>query len=830
MVRLRLNSQLWVSFDSFNITMLSIYRFIPFLLLSTSGFAQQTVIGTILAADGRPLAYANVLLLNASDSSLAKGAVADPAGLYRFDQLRPGRYQVVASMLGYQSTYSPSFSLSNPGSTHRVDPLVIRPTTTQLGEVTVTAKKPPFEQQLDKLVINVTSMMTAAGGSVLDVLERSPNVRVDRQNGAISLGGKSGVLVMINGKLSRLPLETLVQLLNGMNADNVETIELIANPSARYDAEGNAGLINIVLKRKQGEGTNGSFSLMAGYGRFAKTNGSFSVNHNRGSVNLFANMAYNYDRGWFDFLPVRNQPVAGAIWQNNQYSDRYPINQSGDFRLGADISLTNRTILSAQVQGLINLRDVVSYNSSSTRLVGQSHPFTESKLTWIEDAPWRNWGGSVGLAHTTARQHTLTLDADYQSYENNGLNTFAITQFSTTDPAILPIQSMKTTKETGIRFWVIRADYARPLGKIWKMETGFKINLSNIDNALGVERNVDGMSTIDPELTSKALFRETIGAAYANFSGKLSPKTDVQGGLRAENTHTNIQSADGKPLLDRRYLNLFPSVSIKHQPGKQYALNLAYSRRLTRPVFTELIPNFYITDPNTYYVGNIALKPAYNSSVKAGYVFKGVYFFWLGYGRERDVINKHQPVTYPGRPELIHITQNFDRSDVVSVEITFPLTLTAWWKVQNNLAGYYRSSQSQFDIGPFSQHIYYGNVNSVHTFNLGNRWTAELNVLYLSLIPAGVMNLRSRTNVTAGIQKVLPNNKGTLRLNINDIFWTNSNRWYTTFSAQQFDFQAKMKFEPRVVKMTYSRSFGNQKVKTTRQRRGAQEEQERVKF
>ncbi len=810
----------------------TLYRFLcsVLLLVSSFSFAQRSITGKIQSTDGQPLAFANVLLLNAKDSSMAKGAVANEAGLFTFEGIKTGQYLVTASMVGYRNAYSAPFSLKDAVGTHQLAALTATALEKQLNEVKVIAQKPIFEQQLGKLVINPSAMMTAAGGSVLDVLERSPGVRVDRQNGNIALGGKAGVMVMLNGKLSRLPLETLVQMLNGMNSDNVETIELITNPSAQYDAEGNAGLINIVLKRKQGEGTNSSFSLMAGYGRFAKSNGSFSINHNQGRLSLFANTSYNYDRGWFDFLPIRNQPVQGAIWRNEQYSDRYPINKSADFRIGADISLTKRTVLSTQVQGLLNKRDVISYNYSNTRIAGQSQPFTASELTWIEDTPWQNWGASLGLSHTTARQHTLTIDADYQSYENNGLNTFDITQFMTTDPSVLPVKSMKTTKETDIRFGVLRADYAHPLGKKWKMESGFKINLSHIDNALGVERNIDGILTIDPDLTSKALFRETIGAAYANFTGKLGPKTDFQGGLRAENTHTNIQSADGKPLLDRRYLNLFPSASLKHQIGKLHTLNVAYSRRLTRPVFTELIPNFYITDPNTYYVGNIALKPAYNSSLRAGYAFKGAYFFWLGYGRERDVINKHQPVTYPGRPELIHITQNFDRSDVVSVEVTFPLTLASWWKVQNNLAGYYRSSKSQFDIGPFSQRIYYGNVNSVHTFNLGNHWTAELNALYLPLIPAGVMNLRSRTNVTAGIQKVLPNNKGTLRLNISDIFWTNSLRWYTTFSTQQFDFQAKMKFEPRIVKLTYSRSFGNQKVKTTRQRRGAEEERGRVQF
>ncbi len=576
---------------------------------------------------------------------------------------KTAHYLITATTVGYRTTYSSPLVLAETKATHSLPVLTLATLEKQLNEVMVVAKKPIFEQQLDKLIINPSAMITAAGGSVLDVLERSPSVRVDRQSGSISLGGRGGVMVMLNGKLSRLPIEAVVQMLSGMNADNVETIELIANPSARYDAEGNAGLINIVLKRKQGEGTNGSFSLMAGLGKYEKGMGSFSINHNYGRVNLFANASYNHDHNWFDFLPVRTQPVNNELWENRQYSDRNAKNSNADFKVGADVSLSRSTVLSAQIQGLHNNRNVTSYNTSNTRISGQAQPFTTIDLTWVENNPWRNLGASVGLAYTSARQHSLTIDLDYQRYTNEVLNTFDVTRFSSTNPSILPVKSINTSKDTRLGFGVLRADYARPLGKQWKIESGFKISQSYIENALGVERNTDGRFVVDPDLTNKALFKEAIGAAYFTISGKLNPKTDFQGGLRAENTHTHIKSADdGKTLLDRRYLNLFPSASIKHQLSKQHALNLSFSRRITRPSYTELIPNFFLTDPTTYYVGNIRLRPAYNSSFKTGYVFKGTYFFWLGYANERDVIYRHQPVTYPGRPELVHITQNFDRA------------------------------------------------------------------------------------------------------------------------------------------------------------------------
>lgn len=810
--------------------MLSIVRYLSLLLLATSGFAQQTVSGRVQSADGQPLPFATVLLQNAHDSSLVKGALTDASGLYVFDHLKSGQFQVMVSMIGYQNAYSPAIFLPSAGSVFRVDPLVIKAHSKQLNEVTVTAKKPPFEQKLDKLVVNVSGMITAAGGSVLDVLERSPGVRVDRQNGGISMGGRDGVMVMINGKLSRLPLDALVQLLSGMNADNVEKVELITNPPAKYDAEGNAGLINIVLKRNQDEGTNGSFALMGGYGRYAKTSGSLSLNHNRRWVNLFSTISYNYDNRWFDFEAIRTQRVRSELWRNYQFSDRYTKRYNGDFRLGAEVSLRPNTTLTAQVQGLTNNVQATSYNTSNTRLSTQAQPFTESQLTWLETNPWRNLGGSLGFVHRFANQQTLSVDTDYQYYSNSALNTLDVDKLLSTNPTTTPLQSINTSKETTIRFWVGRVDYSRSIRDGWKMEGGLKVNHSDIDNALGVQHQTNGQVVTDADQTSTARFREDIGAGYINLSGKLTPKTDFQAGFRAEATHTHIQTFEGKPVLDRQYLNLFPSALFKHQFATNQALTASFSRRLTRPAYGELTPSFFMTDPNTYYVGNISLRPAYASTARVGYVYQDRYFFWLGYTHEHNSINRNQPVVHPDSPALTHIVLNFDRADVLSAEFTFPIMLTSWWKTQNIMAGYYRVADTQFDVGPYQQQVFYGHINSVHAFSFGKGWTGELNVVYRSLIPAGVMQLRSMTNVVAGLQKVLSNNRGTLRLTLNDLFWMNQLRWVTSFPEQQFDFRATLRDAPRIVKLSYTRSFGNQKTKIPPQRKGSEEEQKRVTF
>jgi outer membrane receptor protein involved in Fe transport len=800
------------------------------LCLAISVFGQQKIQGRVQSAEGQPLVYANVLLLNVKDSSLVTGAIVNESGFYTLEGFMPGDYLVAARMVGYRTSYSPAFTLTSASGTHQMLPLVAMAEEMQLQQVTVSASKPPFEQQLDKLVVNPSAMITAAGGTLLEVLERSPGVRIDRQNGGISLSGKQGVMVMINGKLSRLPVETLLQMLSSMNVENVEKIELITSPSANYDAEGNAGLINIMLKRPEEEGTNGSFSLMGGYGRYEKAGGSFNVNHNQGRVNLFANASYNYDNNWFDFLAKRTQPVEGELWYNEQYSDRYLKIYNGDFRLGADLSLTKQTVLSAQVQGLLNERKGNSYNTSFTQYLTAAQPFTESKLLWREDNRWRNLGGSLGLSHTFAKGQSIHVDADYQHYFNNGPFTLAITEFYSTNPQVAPVQAVNTTKQTSIDFWVITAQYTRPIGKAWKLETGVKLNRSDINNVLGVEKQLEGRFIPDTAMSSKAVLQENIGALFGNLSGKVGKKIDLQAGMRAEATHTNIRSIDGQPMLERRYLNLFPSASLSHHFTTKHLVNLSYSRRLTRPGYTELAPSFFLTDPSTYYVGNIHLKPAYTSSIRAGYGYKSRYFLYVGYSRERNSIFRHQPVMRPNRPELIHIVQNFDQVEVLSLELTLPLTITPWWEVQNNLSGFIRTARTRFDIAPFYQQNLIGHVNSVHSFRLKRQWSAELSVLYQSLIPFGVMNLRSMTNLMGGIQKVLPANGGKLSLTVNDVLWMNQLRWYVSFPVQESHFTATLRGAPRVVKLTYTRSLGSKTLKKAREHKGAEEEKRRISF
>src|SRR5688572_4420299 len=227
--------------------------------------AQSTLHGSVVDSIGKPLAGASVLLQHSNDSLLVKGSLTEKDGRYSFENISPGNYLLVSSYEGFKDAYSAAIQVNGSGSIV-VPPLKIMEKVVSLSDVTVISKRPMFEQKLDRMVINVANSITNTGSTALEVLMRSPGVTVNQQNSTLSMNGKEGVVLILNGKIQRMPAEAMVQLLAGMSAANIEKIELITTPPANFDAEGNAGFINIVVKKNVQFGTNGSFSVTGGYG------------------------------------------------------------------------------------------------------------------------------------------------------------------------------------------------------------------------------------------------------------------------------------------------------------------------------------------------------------------------------------------------------------------------------------------------------------------------------------------------------------------------------------------------------------------------------------
>lgn len=320
-------------------------------LLNVKGFS-QTISGKVQEDDKKVLPLVNVLLLKAKDSSLVKGTVTDASGSYTIENVHPGNYLLTASRVGYKQEYSLLFTVNEGKAGPKIPVITLSSVSKQLKEVTIIGKRPFVEQMIDRMVVNVANSIIASGSTALEVLEKAPGVIVDRQNDQISLRGKEGVIVQIDGKQTYLPMADVVALLRSMPSDNIDRIELITNPSAKYDAAGNSGIIDIRLKKNNNVGTNGSVSVAGGSGRFDREQASLQINHRTSKINLFGNYSANRGGNYWNFDLIRNQADGSQRNLIDQNSYIRFKNNGQNLKLGLDYFISKTTTIGFVWTGL----------------------------------------------------------------------------------------------------------------------------------------------------------------------------------------------------------------------------------------------------------------------------------------------------------------------------------------------------------------------------------------------------------------------------------------------------------------------------------------------
>lgn len=780
--------------------------------------------GSVRDANNRALPFASIALLNAKDSSLVKGGLSNESGVYELANINVGRYVVAASMMGYKTMHSAAFEVTS--TITEAPALSMMEAAKTLNEVTVVAQKPVFEQQLDKLVVNVQSIVTAAGSSALDVLERSPGVTVNRQNNALTLAGKSGVVVMVNGKTGRLPMEAVIQMLTGTNASNVEKIELITNPSARYDAEGDAGIINIILKKNTAYGTNGSYTLSAGYGFYEKLNGSFNLNHRVGKLNLFGDLSGQRNRGWRKFTSDYDINNAGLTTKTLSDLIGYQSPRLLNARLGFDYSLSNRTTIGGLASGFIN--DFRATINSENGFFQRNNLRTQTQVQDIEHNLWQHGMVNVNLTHAFTDKQRLSIDVDYLRYNNEQTHTYTnFFDFRSENRTLT--EWVNTTKTTPISIFVLKADYTQNLGTKATLDFGVKATLMGLSNDVLVERRQQTEWKKDPEFSQNYDLTDNIPAGYVNFQQVFSPKTKLQAGLRYEHTQTDI-GPPGEPLVvRRRYGSLFPSVFVSHDLSKSSSVQVSYSRRIQRPSYDLLAPWILFTSPYAFVTGNPNLLPTFTDAVQATYRFKSNYLLTIKYSHDRNALDRFR-VRMDTLTNRSYVTpENIASLNTFSLTFSFPVKMTDWWQMQTNLLGVWQSLSTTVQDKPFQLQQYNANLFTSHTFNLPKGFTGELTTFYQTPGLSGISKIQAFGSVNAGVKKKLKGNGGSLLLNITDIFWTNRLRFITDNPAVKQVGNWSLLSEPRVVRLTYSRNFGSKTVKAANSRStGSEEERKRV--
>lgn len=784
-----------------------------------------------LMGNQHPVEAATVQLLKTKDSSLVKTTLSDKAGNYVFAAVPAGNYLLCLEALGYKKQYTRAFTTTRAGQAYQVPLTQLVTDGAILDGVTVSGKKALIEQKLDKTIVNVDASPTNAGLSALDVLEKSPGITVDK-DGNISLKGKAGVLILLDGKPTYLSGTDLTNILKNMPSSNLEQLEIMTNPPARYDAAGNAGVINIRTKKAKTTGFNGSITLGGGMGIYPKTNNSVNMNYRTGKVNVFGSYSHYWNRNLQDLRINRNfrdQGTDEIVSVFTQQTNMIKNSHNHNFKAGIDYNVTNKTTIGVVVNGFFNPR--VNTNNNVTKIAkpdGIIDSITVADNTYKNH--FNNLGANLNLRHlfdSTGKE--FSADIDYVQYTSADNQFFRNTFYNSGWHKTRADEVMKGLLPSDIHIYSAKADYTHPMKGNAKLETGFKSSYVQTDNdaQYAVLDNTTSEWNADQGRSNHFIYKENINAAYANFSRPLSKKWSAQLGLRVENTNAKGRQLTTGETFDRHYTQLFPTAFIGYTPNDKNQLALSYGRRIQRPDYEAMNPFYYFLDKYTYQKGNPNLRPQFSHNIELNHTWKGFLTTSIGYSKTTDIImdvlEQIDSIT-----TTYQTKSNIASTNTFTASVSANLPVTKWWRANiyvqanhNRFSGVLNNGYLEVNGNAFM-------TNISNQFQLSKTWNMELSGFYRGTTIEGVIVSRPMGALNFAVSKQVLNKKGTLRLNVRDFLNVQAYRGYSKY--QNVDLSIYNQWDNRVVNISFTYRFSKGQAGTQQRKRGgAGDEQNRVK-
>ncbi len=790
------------------------------LLLLTQLFTQAqngTISGRIADAESVGLDFVNVLLLNASDASLVKGGITDENGRFTIDRITPGNYHVSASMVGFNDVHSDIIHSNND----QIEiPELQMATGLELEEVTIKAKKPFIELQADKVVVNVENSNVNAGNTALEVLKKSPGVVVDKDNN-ISLRGKQGVLVTINGKQQHMAPEEIATLLETMPAENISRIEIIANPSAKYDAEGNSGIINIRMKKNENLGINGQFTGSVRQGKKFSYNTGLNLNYRSEKMNIYGSGS-RYDWGGFQDIHLnRTIPNDQGATVFDQTTDMNREGISYDAKLGIDYDLSNKTTVG--ILAKYNGGHRVSDHDNMTHITGTNlPPFSFLNVLSEGRSDRDQYSFNFNVKHSLDDKGTeITFDTDYSRYDNPMMDLYNNFYMDDVGDMVLEPYMLRNNFSTAIDIFASKVDFTKSLENGINMELGAKVSMVETNNDTRFESIQDGEWVNEDFRSNNFAYKEDVLAGYANFSKPIG-KVNVQAGLRVEHTMSTGNSITLDDVVEREYTDFFPSVSISHTIGKDHSLSYTYSRRLNRPNYKSLNPFVEYLDQYTFQRGNAFLNPQYADAFGINYGLGRSLFISANYSYTKDAIT--QVIEQFSEDNTTFQTwQNLEDQHSASLTVSVPKVWSELYTTRLSVTTFYNEFKSAIPSGTLDNRNLAHNLYLSNSFTLPQDWALEVSGNYRSKLIYALFEIDAQYGVDLGVSKSVFNGKGNLKLGVDDIFHTRDNEG----RVLQDDINVKFasQWDSRRAKLSFSYNFGNQKVKAARKRSTATEDE-----
>jgi len=825
--------------------MKKLFSLLAVIAIGLSSFAQTggKISGSIKDGGNQKIIdAASVSLLRAKDSGLVKVAVADKDGNFSFENVKEGNYLVLATSVGHTKTYSSKITISPAALSVSTGVLQLVPAQKDMKEVQVTSKKPLIERKLDRTIVNVDASITNTGSTAMEVLEKSPGVSVDK-DGNISLKGKAGVIVYLDGRPSYLSGPDLANMLRNMTASQLEQIEIMTNPPAKYDAAGNAGVINIKTKKNKMFGYNGSITTGYTQGRYARFNEAVSFNYRNKKVNFFSNFNYNRNHRGEELYIVRNmrdkntKEITSIFDQTSHMENQRHYYNA---KIGMDYTISKNTTVGMVLNGFYN--PSLWQSSSNTFISNPDGSLREQIISYTQnEEKWKNFSSNVNFRTKldTAGQE-LSADVDFIQYKATSVQPLTSSYYDNMGNLKQTPDVLNGTLPTNIKIYSGKIDYTLPLKKDAKFEAGFKTSFVTNDNNARYDSLKTGYSVLDSARSNHFIYDENINAAYVNYNRPLGKKWSAQLGLRVENTNANGVSKGytynasqdkfeyTETKFKKSYTQLFPTVYLQYTANEKNQFVINYGRRIKRPDYEDMNPFVHFLDRYTFEQGNPNISPQFSHNIELSHTYKGFLTTTVNYTATNNIIQQVLEQNDLTNETFIK-KANIASAKQIGLEVTANKSITKWWSgniyanvYNNHFTGLVNNEKISTGITTFMAQVQ-------QQFKFKKGWAAEISGMYRSKGLEGVIYIKPMAQVNAGFSKQILKDKGSIRLNVRDIFAGSVFKGYSKYGTVDATF--KDVNDSRAVSLTFTYRFNKGKLKASSSKRnsGASDEQNRVK-
>lgn len=763
----------------------------------------------------KPVSAVSIELYNASPLKKIKSTTSDSTGKFSFQVADTGHFIIRLSDIMHEGLQQ---KVTIINSDINIDTLYLTTRVTTLQEIAVVTKKQFIERKVDKLVLNVESSPASAGGSIMDVLQTAPGVSVT--DDLISIKGKKGVTIMINGRPSSLSSSDLTRILQNFPAGAVTRIEILTNPSAQNDAAGSAGIINIVTKKLQVDGFNGSINGSAGFGVYPKYNGGVILNYKVNRLNLFGNYNISNTTGFGKYTSKRI--IDQLVFDETGHTKAH--NSSQNFNIGLDYEIGKKQLIGISMSG-----DILKSNSRedfNTKFI-QNKMDSSLRVYNVEQSDYNNL--SWNLHHNfniNNKGRKLTTNIDYSTFSAPTDALFSNSYMDQDGGLLREVEQLRNNSEVSIKIGSAKMDYTHPVSKMdMTIMAGLKSSIVRTDSDIRFDNKYGDSWHTDTGKTNHFIYDEYINAAYFNVNKKIGDY-EIQAGLRAEQTNNTGNLITGNLINKNDYVQFFPSFFISRKLGASHQINFSYGRRINRPSYEDLNPFIFYNSPYSYYQGNTSLRPEFTNALELGYSLNDEFLVSFSYSHTKDYFTYLSYLNDTTKVTKESIS-NFNRYRSLGTSLSLDKDLFDWWHLSCNADIFYEEFSSFYQTQAFKNNIINVNTNLTTEFSLPGNSALLLTGIYRSPTLDGIKKNLSRYKVDLGYRKSWFDKKLILKVAARDIFYIYRRNGINRIGNLNQEFTNRN--DSRVISFDLTYKFGNQKKKTSREKTSNTDELKRIK-